>query len=148
MKKLLFIAMVLMLSACYTVPTHMKHLRPVPVIVYNYPCPMVRSDLYINEMGYFRLGWYYDSCRDMWFPRQYLNRGYIYRGESHFVQPVRPHQPPPVREQRPMRPQEPQRPPERPMRPQEPQRRPEVIRPPVQQREPQKPSQERRRPID
>jgi hypothetical protein len=160
MKKLIMAAMVLMLSACYPVPV--RHLKPVPIIVYNsYPCSNLRMEIF-DEYG-----WYYNPCRRLWFPRQYWGREHLYRGEPRFVQPPRPHQPPPIRREEPRperkpefrppdvrnrerqaeprpearRPPEPPRRPE--VRPQEPQRRPEVVRPP--QPKPQ-PSQERRRP--
>lgn len=151
MKKLIMAAMVLMLSACYPIPGHFKHFRPEPVIVYtNYPCSNLRMEIF-DEYG-----WYYNPCRRLWFPRQYWGREHLYRGEPRFVQPPRPHQPPPIRREeprpearkpearppeRPVRPQEPPRRPE--VRPQEPQRRPEIVRPPQPKPQPQP---ERRRP--
>ena len=138
MKKLIMAAMVLMLSSCYPAPTHMKQLRPV--VFYSYPCTMMDNNVYYGEMVYIELGWRYDSCQRMWFPRQYWNRGYIYRGEPRFVQPLR-RVPPQVRREEP-RPQQRQeaRPPdvrnrERQAEP----RRPEV-------RQPQQPKQQQPQP--
>lgn len=133
MKKLFFVMLVLLLSSCY--PAHIKHLKPVPVIVYNYPC----SNLYMEIRDEY--GWYYNTCRRMWFPRQYWGREHMYRGEPRFVQPIRPHQPPPVKREEPRL--EPRRPEARPPQPRQ-ERRPEA-RPQGPQRRPESRSQERRR---
>lgn len=75
-------------------------------------------------------GWYYDTCRRMWFPRQYWGREYLYRGEPRFVQPIRTHQPPPVKREEPRpearRPRESERRPEARQPQQDSQRRPEA----------------------
>jgi len=129
MKKLLLAISVLLLSSCYT--AHVKHFKPVPVIVYNYPC----SNLYMEIRDEY--GWYYDTCRRMWFPRQYWGREHLYRGEPRFVQPIRQHQPPLVRRE------EPRKPEARPPQPRQ-ERRPEA-RPREPQRRPESRPQERRR---